>query len=96
LAGGVRESKLHRAGDDAGASDELTVDDLPEEIRDPGVAYGLRQPSQDPDDISSARAAILRASEATGGNKARAAELLGVDRAPCIGAPRALRHARFN
>jgi two-component system response regulator HydG len=64
--------------------DELTFDDLPEKIRLPDV--GSEQPptnGKDPDVISLVeleRRHILRVIKLLGGNKTRAAELLGINR----------------
>ncbi|HVR19578.1 MAG TPA: sigma-54 dependent transcriptional regulator [Polyangiaceae bacterium] len=64
--------------------DELTIDDLPDKIRIPDARYEL-PPKQghDPDVlplVEIERRHILRALKLLDGNKARAAELLGIDR----------------
>jgi two-component system response regulator HydG len=64
--------------------DELTIDDLPDKIRVPDIGYELPPKKEhDPDVLSLVeleRRHILRALKLLDGNKARAAELLGIDR----------------
>jgi DNA-binding NtrC family response regulator len=57
--------------------------DLPAAMRTPlKVAYAQRRPSSGPVDLAvRERDAIMQALEATGGNKLRAAKLLGISRA---------------
>jgi DNA-binding NtrC family response regulator len=64
--------------------DELTVDDLPEKLRTPEAEHELPpREGDDPDVLPLAeleRRHIIRAMSLVDGNKARAAELLGIDR----------------
>ncbi len=62
--------------------DEITLEDLPPEYRDPSAASGPRQPGETawvPRPMAEIeREAIIRTLEHTGGHRARAAQLLGI------------------
>lgn len=64
--------------------DELGVEDLPEKVRFPESKSGVPPKNEDDPDVlplfELERRHILRAIRLLGGNKARAAELLGIDR----------------